>query len=177
MGIPTNQEYLYYNQNGIIYKVPTYGYIMKIIDFGRSTYVVNGKYYIGDVFDEDGEAGGQYTVHPLHKSSLTSQETINPNPSFDLARFSCSFIEDLDDELWPTENDLNDYEIGRLLNAWTINDVGESLMDIEGFELYINIARFFRKKTPESQIKEEVFKKYRTFDAIPDDSTLNIYLI
>jgi len=177
MGIPTNQKYLYYNQNGIIYKVPTYGYIMKIIDFGRSTYVVNGKYYIGDVFDEDGEAGGQYTVHPLHKSSMTSQETINPNPSFDLARFSCSFIEDLDDELWPTENDLNDYEIGRLLNAWTINDVGESLMDIEGFELYINIARFFRKKTPESQIKEEVFKKYRTFDAIPDDSTLNIYLI
>ena len=57
---------------------------------------------------------------------------------------------------------MNDYEIGRLLNTWTINDVGESLMDIEGFELYINIARFFRKKTPESQIKEEVFLKYRT---------------
>ena len=47
-------------------------------------------------------------------------------------------------------------------------------------DLYINIARFFRKKTPESQIQEEVFKKYRIFDAIPDfarDSTLNIYLI
>ena len=91
----------------------------------------------------------------IHYINLLTSKTINPNPSFDLARFSCSFIEDLDDELWPTENDLNDYEIGRLLNAWTINDVGESLMDIEGFELYINIARFFRKKTPESQIKRK----------------------
>lgn len=159
MGFPTNDEYIYYHQDGINYKVPTYGYIMKIIDFGRSTYIFDGEYYIGDVFNRDGDAGGQYT---LPSSKSYRKKGIIPNPSFDLARFACSFVEDLDEDFWPTKEDLEDYPIGSLINSWTINDNGKNLMDIEGFELYINIARFFRKKTPESQIKEEVFLKYRT---------------
>ena len=66
--------------------------------------------------------------------------------------------------LWPTPYDLNYYDIGRLLNSWTINDMGESLMDIDGFELYINIARYFRKTTPKEQLLHEIFSQYKVLD-------------
>jgi hypothetical protein len=59
MGKKTNQKYIFYKQSDIIYKIPTYGYIMNIIDFGRSTFQVHNKQYTGDVFDDDGDAGGQ----------------------------------------------------------------------------------------------------------------------
>jgi hypothetical protein len=171
MGFPTNNEYIYYNQGGINYKVPTYGYIMKIIDFGRSTYILNSQHYIGDVFNRDGDAGGQYT---LPSSKSYRKNGVIPNPSFDLARFACSFVEDLDDDFWPTQEDLEDYGIGSLINSWTINDNGEDLMNIEGFELYINISRFFRKKTPQSQIQEEVFLKYRTQESFENNIVYQI---
>tara|TARA_B100001094_G_C18193164_1_gene808689 strand:- start:2 stop:1516 length:1515 start_codon:yes stop_codon:yes gene_type:complete len=159
MGISTNETHLYYIRNGIEYKVPTYGYIMKIIDFGRSTYTLNGKYYIGDVFDEDGEAGGQYTT-PSCKCFNTNKE-VKPHPAFDLARFACSFVEDLEESIWPTKDDLNEYDIGSLINNWTLNDNGQSLMDIEGFDLYINIARHFRTRDPYSELNNAIFGIYK----------------
>ena len=91
MGVVTKDEYIYYKLDTMYYKVPTFGYVMKIIDYGRSTFTLNGKQYMGDIFDEDGEAGGQYTT----TSSQTTKE-ITPHPGFDLARFACSFVEDLD---------------------------------------------------------------------------------
>ena len=32
----TSKTFLYYKYNNIYFKVPTYGYLFKIIDFGRS---------------------------------------------------------------------------------------------------------------------------------------------
>ena len=61
MGKKTDIEYLYYKVNDKIYKIPTYGYIMKIIDFGRATFTYNDNIYFGDVFEKKNEAGGQYT--------------------------------------------------------------------------------------------------------------------
>tara|TARA_B100001250_G_scaffold180613_1_gene155305 strand:- start:2 stop:1516 length:1515 start_codon:yes stop_codon:yes gene_type:complete len=158
MGLSTNEKFLYYVKNGVEYKVPTYGYIMKIIDFGRSTYTFNGKYYIGDIFDEDGEAGGQYTT-PSCKCFNTNKE-VKPHPAFDLARFACSFVEDLEESIWPTKDNLNEYDIGSLINNWTVNDDGQSLMDIEGFDLYINIARHFRTRDPYSELDSNIFGRY-----------------
>ena len=155
MGAKTNKKFLYYTHNNTIYKIPTYGYIMKIIDFGRSTFTVDNTYYIGDVFSSDGEAGGQY-LHP----SIKDINLVNPNPAFDLSRFACSFIEDLEENKWPNVNDLEKYDIGKLINKWTFDDEGNSLMDIEGFDLYVSIAKYFRKQTPKLQIKENLFKSY-----------------
>ena len=46
----TNEEFLYYKYNRKIYKVPTYGKIFKLIDFGRSIYKFKGKVFCSDSF-------------------------------------------------------------------------------------------------------------------------------
>jgi len=149
MGMKTDKIFLYYKNNNNTYKIPTYGYVMNIIDFGRSTFKINNNQYIGDIFDEDADAGGQYTkTGPI------------PHPAFDLARLACSFLEDLDDSYWPTKNDLENTDIGHLISSWTYDDTGFSLLDIEGFDLYIRIASHFRKTTPNIVINDKIFNNY-----------------
>tara|TARA_Y100000389_G_scaffold204972_1_gene261446 strand:+ start:5664 stop:7139 length:1476 start_codon:yes stop_codon:yes gene_type:complete len=150
MGKKTNEEYLYYKLDDKIYRVPTYGYVMNIIDFGRSTFEINGMSYIGDVFNTDGDADGQYNSE------------ITPHPCFDLCRLSCSFIEDLDDVFWPTISDLREYDIGNLLYSWIYDDNENNLLelDFDGFELYIHIAKHCRIRTPYNSLKHECFNNY-----------------
>ena len=137
------KKYIYYKKDDThVFKIPTYGYLMKIIDFGRSTYTYNDKLHMGDVFDVDGDAGGQYEEPKKGKKQVCT-----PCPAFDLARLSCSFVEDLDDTLWPTAQDLDTYDIGILLKQWTYDDFGNNLLNIDGFELYIQIAKYFEKNT------------------------------
>ena len=77
MGLKTNRKYIKFQVDEQIYKVPTYGYVVKIIDFGRSTFRLDGKLIMSDVFDKDSEAGGQYSGD------------LNPSAAFDLSRFAC----------------------------------------------------------------------------------------
>ena len=56
----TDKEYLYYEFNNIKYKVPTYGYIVKIIDWGRGTYDFNKHSGKNDIFLSTGECFEQY---------------------------------------------------------------------------------------------------------------------
>ena len=55
--------------NDKYYKVPTYGRIYKIIDFGRAIYKFNGKQIISDCFYNKGEADGQYNFSILKKKN------------------------------------------------------------------------------------------------------------
>ena len=48
----TNEKFLYYKVFDKYYKVPTYGKIYKIIDFGRSIYSVNNKIVENDIFHQ-----------------------------------------------------------------------------------------------------------------------------
>ena len=168
MGKKTKLTYLYYKVNNNLYKVPTYGYIMNIIDFGRSTFTINNQTYIGDVFDDEGDAGGQYALK-YNISNKTKIIEPKPHYGFDLARFACSFIEDLDNSLWPSVSDLKEHNIGILINSWTYDDNGESLLDIEGFDLYVHISNHFRSKTPDLTLLDASFIKY-IVNEIPDES-------
>ena len=47
----TKQDFIFYKYANKIYKVPTYGKIYKIIDFGRSIYRVKGRVFCSDSFD------------------------------------------------------------------------------------------------------------------------------
>ena len=48
----TKLEYIYYKLNNIYFKVPTYGKIFKIIDFGRAIITYNNKVYMNDVYSK-----------------------------------------------------------------------------------------------------------------------------
>ena len=147
MGLKTNRKYIKFQVDEQIYKVPTYGYVVKIIDFGRSTFRLDGKLIMSDVFDKDSEAGGQYSGN------------LNPSAAFDLSRFACSFFEDLEDDEIETVLKTN---IGKLLMSWTVSDCEKiNFLDIEGFDLYLEISRNFRKKTANHEIDNQIFESFK----------------
>jgi len=151
MYIQTSQEYFYYASGGVSYKVPTYGYLLKIIDFDRGIGYVRlsgmkePRLFMSDQFDSVNEAGGQYNIQPFFKESYP---IIKPNPSFDLVRLATSMFWDL----YP-EGPSHPYTDGvfKLFIKWMTLDDGSSVLfhsknpkidRFYGFALYKAIARF-----------------------------------
>ena len=56
----TDKLFLYYKYNNIYFKIPTHGYIFKIIDFGRAVFTFKDKLFFSDSFSKYGDADGQY---------------------------------------------------------------------------------------------------------------------
>jgi hypothetical protein len=102
----TGETHLYYHVQGAVggdryYSVPTYGRIMKIIDFGRATFrpsaaSTENKLWIPDAYAEEGDAAGQYNCGPYF---VEGKPKVQPNKSFDLCRLAVSII----DTLWEEE--------------------------------------------------------------------------
>jgi len=159
----TNQEFLYYKYNGQVYKVPTYGKIFKIIDFGRSIYKFNGKVFCSDSFDKTGDASAQYNCEPFFNKN---KPRLEPNFSFDLCRLGSSifdFITDIDQP-----KDTFD-EFQRTIHRWCQDDYGKNILykkngdeRYHNFKLYKMIARTVNKHTPEMQLSDPYFKQFET---------------
>jgi hypothetical protein len=163
MYIPTDKEYLYYNCAGSFYRVPTYGYLIKIIDFERGIGSVRvmgmkePKLFMSDHFAVDEEAGGQYNFEPWY---LPKHPEIKPNPSFDLARLATSMFWDLFPE-GPQCLEYRNNMVFKFFMKWLTLDDGTSVMfkddDPEhdryhGFYLYKAIARLCKNAVPRTEI-------------------------
>ena len=61
--------------NKIYYKVPTFGKIFKIIDFGRAIYKFNGQLMCSDSFHPRGDAASQYNCEPYLDDKKTKIRT------------------------------------------------------------------------------------------------------
>uniref|UniRef100_A0A6C0I8F5 Protein kinase domain-containing protein n=1 Tax=viral metagenome TaxID=1070528 RepID=A0A6C0I8F5_9ZZZZ len=155
MYISTTREYLYYNVGGKQYRVPTYGYIVKIIDFDRATYSVrlagmrDPRFFMSDHFDVNEEAGGQYNLTPFYNPKFPE---FKPNPSFDLVRLATSIFWDCYPK-GPFEEEYLADPLFKLLMSWTTLPDGTSVLfrDLaekdtheryRGFHLYKAIARY-----------------------------------
>ena len=156
MYVSTSKTHLCYHYKGIHYKVPTFGKIYKIIDFGRSIYRVNGQRFVSDSFDEEGDATTQYNIEPFLDSTMP---VVEPNYSFDLCRLACSMYELIEDE----------HPLKSLVHDWCNDDEGNSVLyNEEGkerypcFKLYTMISRTVTRHTPEAQLDRPEFKSYRT---------------
>jgi hypothetical protein len=162
----TDQEFLYYSHNAINYSVPTYGYLMKIIDFDRGIGYVKlpgmkePRMFISDHFDPKNEAGGQYNIQPFFSDSV---QIIKPNPSFDLVRLATSMFWDL----YPNGPFYDDYQNGllfKLFIKWMTLTDGSSVLFHKanpkidryyGFNLYKAIARFCKDTAvPRKELSE-----------------------
>jgi hypothetical protein len=150
MYVSTSDEFLYYNCGGSFFKLPTYGYLIKLIDFERSSISLklNGmkesKIFFSDHFSSDEEAGGQYNCEPFYNSKYP---LIKPNPSFDLVRLATSLFWDLFPEGPFQENSSLLY---RMFMKWLTLEDGTSILfgkqdpkhdRYHGFHLYKAIAR------------------------------------
>ena len=164
MYVPTNKKFLYYCYKKKYYKVPTFGKIFKIIDFGRAIYKFNGKQFFSDSFKIGGDASTQYNTEPYFNDK---KPRLEPNFSFDLCRLACSIfdyiIEDLDDI-----KNLDECEpIIKLIVEWCIDDNGINVLyknnGVErypDFKLYKMIARCVHKHTPNAQLERPEFSKF-----------------
>lgn len=145
----TQELFLYFEFEKKIFKIPTFGKITKIIDFARGIFNVQENLYFSNVFNENGDAEGQYT-YP--ESDDLSNLKIKPNFSFDLARLSTTVIEHFKDHKSP---------VFKLLKSWIIDKNGYCLINEEDtFDLYVNIAKNVKNAVPKKQINKHIFKKF-----------------
>ena len=153
MYVKTDKEWLWYKADDEVFKIPTYGYIIKIIDFERGNGSVriagmkHPKIFMSDHFALNEEAAGQYNCDPFYNSKI---ETIKPNPSFDLVRLATSLFWDLFPE-GPEHPEYAENQLFRALKTWLTLEDGTSILfgkkssnhdRYHGFELYKAIARY-----------------------------------
>jgi hypothetical protein len=154
MYVETTEPYLYYTHKNVHYKVPTYGRIFKIIDFGRAIYTYDGKQFVSDSFHPDGDAATQYNMEPFLDAS---KPVLEPNYSFDLCRLACSMLDIIPD----------DTPIYELVEEWCLDDKKRNVLYKKNgeerypdFKLYKMIARTVHDHIPELQLNKPVFKSY-----------------
>ena len=157
----TTKKFLYYKINHIIYRVPTYGYIFKIIDFGRSIYKYKGQTFCSDSFAPDGDGNTQYNCEPFYNEKVNRLE---PNFSFDLCRLSCSIYDFILDN---KSNDTRLDMFQNIIKEWVTDDSGRNVLykkngteRYPGFKLYKMISRTVHNIVPEDQLKKQYFKNF-----------------
>ena len=177
MYIDTSEEYLYYKAGGNFFKVPTYGKIFKLIDFGRAIYKFQGRIFCSDSFAPGGDASTQYNCEPFFNEK---KPRLEPNMSFDLCRLGCSiydFILDIDEQLDP-DNDLDILQ--KTIIDWVSDDNDKNVLyksngeeRYPNFKLYKMIARTVHNKTPEDQFNNPLFASFGILKKnIPDDAVI-----
>jgi len=169
MYVSTDKEVLHYSLNGQFYKVPTYGYIIKIIDFERGTGSVKitgmkePKFFMSDHFMVSEEAGGQYNTEPYYTNKAPH---IRPNASFDLSRFATSLFWDLFPE-GPEHEEYHTNPIFQWFMKWISTEDGKSVLfrddksrhdRYHAFHLYKAIARFCKNGIPAKYLEDSQYK-------------------
>jgi hypothetical protein len=181
----TGVTHLYYHIQGAaggdrFYRVPTYGRIFKIIDFGRATFrppaaATRGNHmWISDAYAPGGDAYAQYNCGPYFDQT---QPKVQPNKSFDLCRLAVAML----GSLWPEDpapasgKRVLTRELGRtqfetvsplwnLLWLWLTDKEGRNILrnpdDSERypkFDLYCAIARDSNNAVPAQQLTLPLF--------------------
>lgn len=165
MYVTTTQKYINYKINDKFYRVPTFGRIYKIIDFGRAIYSVNNLLIYSDAFDKKEDAATQYNFGPIYD---TDKQEIKPNPSFDLSRLGCSLYDYFD--CYETKHK-NDKLLVNLIKSWCTDDKGKNILYKSSgeerypeFKLYKMIARTVHHCIPIEQLNNPLFSEFSVND-------------
>ena len=189
----TEDEYLYYSKrDGTVWKVPTYGKIFRIIDFGRAIFRIQNKVVYSDDFCEGNDAATQYNFGPIRDPDMSE---ITPNPSFDLCRVAVSIFENL----FPQEPDRKKggkvlseepglkviettSELFNVMWSWMVTDFGENvLINSEGeekypnFDLYKVIAEDCHQARPCDQLIKKPFSQFKINSTPKDQKVYSLF--
>jgi len=176
----TDKKFLYYCYKKKYYKVPTFGRIFKIIDFGRGIYKFNGKLFCSDSFQVGEDASTQYNTEPFMNKE---KPRLDPNYSFDLCRLACSIFDYMVDELDEIADLSKCKPEVRLIVEWCLDDSGTNILyktngseRYPDFKLYKMIARCVHKHAPHMQLDRPEFKSYliSKSDASKTEPIMNI---
>lgn len=164
----TERKYIYYKFNNIYFKIPTYGKIFKIIDFGRSIINFKNKIFMNDAFSKYGEAEGQYK----YSSSIPFMKSFpgnEPSYFFDLCRLSITILDEVrenyEDEIDEKydEDIVNKYDELMEFLKYTTTDMNNNRLDKQedDFSLYINISKYAKNSLPKDILTNDFFREYR----------------
>ena len=174
----TNKKFLYYKYNNSVYKVPTFGRLFKIIDFGRSIFKYKDQTFCSDSFRHEGEAAGQYNTEPYYNDA---KPRLDPNFSFDLCRLACSIFDYVVDELDDVKDLSKCTPIQRLITEWCLDDKGHNMLyknngqdRYPDFKLYKMIARSVHNHTPQAQLLRPEFSKYLQRQPLKSEDVIDI---
>jgi hypothetical protein len=175
----TDKKYIYYCYKKTYYKVPTFGRIFKIIDFGRSIYKFDGKLFCSDSFQVGGDAATQYNTEPYLNEK---KPRLEPNFSFDLCRLACSIFDYIINDIEEVKDlsNCND-PIKRLIVEWCLDDKGINMLyknngtdRYPDFKLYKMIARCVHNHIPQAQLERPEFAAYAKFKGEIPEQVINI---
>ena len=198
----TTATHLYYrvhnnkSKDSCVYKVPTYGYIMKIIDFGRASFFLPepAGFFISDAFYPGNDAGEQYNCEPFYDAE--EGKKVEPNPSFDLCRLAVSLLESLYPErpLCVSPPRVMTKEAGKMYMetvSGVYNMIWEWLQDDSGrnvlrkpdgeerypdFDLYKAIAAEVHRAVPARQIERGLFASYKCGSAPDGQAVYDLWI-
>jgi len=156
MYVETEKKFLYYKLNHMYYKVPTFGKLFKIIDYGRAIYKFRGQTLCSDSYHPEGDAATQYNCEPYFNDK---KPRLEPNFGFDLCRLGCALYDYLMDE--PKS------KIVQIMLDWVRDDKGRNILYKKNgderypdFKLYKMIARTANKHVPATVLSNPYFDKY-----------------
>jgi len=176
----TEETWLFYkSRDGTIWRVPTHGKILRIIDYGRSIFRVGSKWFASDDYNFGGDADGQYNFDCIKNGR---SKKIYPNPSFDLCRYAVSVLDALypempterldgqvlsDDEGWVVRE--TESPLWNLLWSWLVDKDGKNVLrDEDGterfpdFDLYQHITENVDNAKPQDAIHKGIFDMFKT---------------
>jgi len=160
----TDRKFMNYKFNDTYYRVPTYGRIYKIIDFGRAIYSFNGKTICSDSYHPKGDAATQYNFEPYFNEK---KPRLKPNKSFDLCRLACSLYDFFVDDV-ENENKIKN-PVAKLIIKWTKDDKGRNILyknngeeRYPDFKLYKMIVRTVHEHIPENELNNPLFSSYKS---------------
>jgi hypothetical protein len=190
----TDQEYFYYKAEGRMWKVPTFGKLFTIIDYGRAIFTVNGYTCISSDYHDRHDAAGQYNFGSMEDKDMPR---VLPNKSFDLCRLACSLLRGLyplnpsahpKGKLLTQDESTKIHETEHLLFntlwIWLRDRFGKSVLEdasgnerYPGFDLYIYIAANVKGAVPREQFDGPLFHSFIYTGAVPNGiNPIPVYL-
>jgi hypothetical protein len=189
----TDKEFLYYaKRDGTTWKVPTYGKIFQIIDFGRAVFKLGDKVVYSDDFRPGNDAATQYNFGEF---AVKKEAIVTPNPSFDLCRLAVSLFEAVfphkmegkkGGRVMSSEEGIEmretDSDLFNTMWTWMVTDSRENvLIDADGnekypsFDLYKVIAEECHMARPRDQVEKKPFSGFKVKRVPKDEKVYSLF--
>jgi len=147
----TSKKFIYYKVDENYYRVPTYGYEVKIIDWGRATYQFYGFQGKNSIFDIDGECFGQYRYNKLGSSK--SSVELDFNKYSDIVMLSHSLLFDF--------NQFRNNRVGKFLKNIIVSTDGHILnYNKFNWSIYKEMGNKKYNIRPRNIIKNKIFSSF-----------------
>lgn len=154
----TDEKYIYYCYKNKYYRIFTYNKILKIIDWGRSTYNFNDFIGKNNVFSLEGDVFGQYIYNKINN---LGKKNIQINPNIDLSILGNDLLSYIN---FPKKGKLYNF----ILSWFNYNKNNKDM-----FNVYCKIAKNANNSIPKNQIEHDIFKKFLiSEDKIPNNSII-----